>query len=98
MSTSNASLRIARYSHLLSRPSCAEGRWLLRHHRGKRDDQIETPVVVAKSAFAEEMAEASSMKYHLIPGSLAEKDQYEMIWSDDPLDASFDSALFSSGA
>jgi hypothetical protein len=53
----------------------------------KADNQIEAPVVIAKRAFAEEAAQASSMKYILLKASDAQIGRYDMLWSQDSIDA-----------
>ncbi len=47
----------------------------------KADHQIDAPIVEAKRAFAEKMAEASNMRYCLLKASDAQRGHYTMLWN-----------------
>jgi hypothetical protein len=57
----------------------------------KGDNKIDDPVVLAKKEFAEQMAIASGMTYKIIRGSDVNKDNYTLLFGDDPslIQASF---------
>lgn len=54
-----------------------DGRYIIVEVKG--DNQIEAPVVLAKKAFAEQMAQASGMTYEIIKGSDANAGRYSFL-------------------
>ncbi|MBN1874939.1 MAG: hypothetical protein JXA33_11970 [Anaerolineae bacterium] len=61
----------------------ADGSYVIVEVKG--DNQIDAPVVLAKKAFAEQMAVASGMIYAVIRGSDANQGNYGYVLEDDSL-------------
>jgi len=50
----------------------------------KADNQVDDPVVLAKQEFAEQMAVASGMIYHMVKESDVKNEYYTHLFGDEP--------------